>query len=68
MPNTVYRVVPQGDHGVSVEMIRPSGARRVIPDLRDAAEAKAWVVQTQRQRRSLSPNFRRDPKHNNFER
>jgi hypothetical protein len=68
MPDTVYRVVPQGDHDVSVEMIRPSGARRVIPDIRDAAEANAWLVQMQRRRRSRSPNIRRDPKHNNFER
>jgi hypothetical protein len=68
MPDTVYRVIPQEDARVSVEMIRPNGARRVVPDFRDEAEADAWIIQTRRLRRSLSHNVGRDPKHTYVER
>ena len=48
MVDTVYRLIPQKDRRISVEMVKPNGRRRVIPDFVDEAEANAWIVQTQR--------------------
>jgi hypothetical protein len=48
MPETTFRLIAQKDHRISVEMVKPSGQCRVIPDFRDEAEAKAWIVQIQR--------------------
>jgi hypothetical protein len=48
MTDTVYLVIPQKDRRVSVEMVKPDGRRRLIPDFRDVAEANAWIIQTRR--------------------
>lgn len=48
MKRTIFTVIPQDDGRVDVEMVLPSGARRLIPDFRDEAEADAWVIQMQR--------------------
>jgi hypothetical protein len=55
MPDTVYRLIPQEDQRISVEMVKPNGRRRVIPDFVDEAEANAWIIQTQRLLRSAHP-------------
>jgi len=55
MVDTVYRVIPQNDRRISVEMVKPNGRRRVIPDFVDEAEANAWIIQTQRLIRSTHP-------------
>jgi hypothetical protein len=41
MGQTTYRLIAQEDRRISVEMVRPSGQRRLIPDFRDEAEANA---------------------------
>jgi hypothetical protein len=55
MSDTTYRVIPQKEHLFSVEMTRPSGHRRLIPDFRDKAEADAWIIQTTRLLHELDP-------------
>ena len=46
--DTVYRLIPQKDRHISVEMAKPNGRRRVIQDFVDEAEASAWTIQTKR--------------------
>jgi hypothetical protein len=48
MGGTTYRLIPQKNGRVNVEMTKPNGRRRIIPDFRDEAEANAWIIQTQR--------------------
>ena len=55
MADTIYRSIPQKDRRISVEMTKPNGRRRVIPDFVDEAEANAWIIQTQRLIRSTNP-------------
>ena len=55
MVDTVYRVVAQKDRRMSVEMVRPDGRQRLIPDFKDKAEADAWIIQTKRLRRAAHP-------------
>jgi hypothetical protein len=55
MVDTVYRLIPQKDRRISVEMAKPDGSRRVIPDFVDEAEANAWIIQTKRLIRSTHP-------------
>ena len=55
MVDTVYRLIPQKDRRISVEMVKPNGRRRVIPDFVDEAEANAWIIQTQRLNSGGSP-------------
>ena len=55
MSDTIYRVIPQKKNFFSVEMTRPSGKRRMIPDFRDKAEADAWIIQTARLLHELDP-------------
>jgi hypothetical protein len=57
MVNTVYRLIRQPDRRVGVEMAKPNGRRRVIPDFVDEAEANAWIIQTQRLIRSTHPHL-----------
>jgi hypothetical protein len=55
MVDTIYRLIPQKDRRISVEMAKPNGRRRVIPDFVDEAEANAWIIQTKRLIRSANP-------------
>ena len=55
MVDTVYRLIPQKDRRISVEMAKPKGRRRVIPDFVDEAEANAWIIQTKRLISEYSP-------------
>ena len=48
MGETTFRLIVQKDQHISVEMVKPNGRRRLIPDFRDEAEAQAWIVQIQR--------------------
>ena len=48
MGETKFLLVRQRDGRVDVEMTKPGGRPRLIPDFRDEAEAEAWIVQTQR--------------------
>ena len=48
MGETKFLLVRQTDGRVDVEMTKPGGSPRLIPDFRDEAEAEAWIVQTQR--------------------
>jgi hypothetical protein len=48
MGETTYRLIPQENGCVSVEMKEASGQSRIISDFRDEAEANAWIIQTQR--------------------
>lgn len=48
MKETAFKVIHQQDGRVGVEMVTPSGRRRMIPDFRDEAEAGAWIIQMQR--------------------
>jgi hypothetical protein len=56
MVDTVYRLIPQNDRRISVEMVKPNGRRRIIPDFVDEVEASAWIIQTQRLVRSTHPH------------
>jgi hypothetical protein len=48
MGETKFLLIRQKDSRVSVEMTKPNGRRRIIPDFRDEADANAWIVQMQR--------------------
>jgi hypothetical protein len=48
-------LIGQKDRRISVEMAKPDGRRRVIPDFRDKAEAEAWIIQTKRMIRVAHP-------------
>jgi hypothetical protein len=50
-----FRVIPQTDQRVGVELMKSNGRRQLIPDFRDEAEAKAWIVQMQRTIRTIHP-------------
>ena|ERR1700722_13406440 len=41
----------------SVEMTKPDGRLRIIPDFRDEAEANAWIIQTQRMIDAAHPHI-----------
>lgn len=58
MTDTSYRVIPQKEHLFSVEMVLPSGKRRLIPDFQDKAEADAWIIQTARMLHELDPRHK----------
>ena len=55
MVDTVYRLIPQKDRRISVEMAKPNGRCRVIADFVDEAEANAWIIQTKRLLRAVHP-------------
>lgn len=48
MGETTFQVIRQKDKRISVEMAKPGGRKRIIPDFRDEAEANAWIIQMQR--------------------
>ncbi len=48
MGETTFRLIAQDDRLISVEMVKPGGQCRLIPDFRDEADAKAWIVQIER--------------------
>ena len=47
MGKTTYGLTRQEDGRISVEISKPNGRRRIIPDFRDAAEAYTWIIQMQ---------------------
>src|ERR1700693_3966218 len=55
MVDTIYRLIPQRDRRISIEMAKPDGRRRIIPDFMDEAEANAWIIQTKRLLRAAHP-------------
>ena len=52
-----YRLIKQKDRLVSVEMLKPTGRRQIIPDFRDEAEANAWIIQTRRLMQAARPHL-----------
>ena len=58
MSEIAYHVIPQKGHLFTVEMVPPSGKKRLIPDFRDKAEADAWIVQTTRMLHELDPRHK----------
>jgi hypothetical protein len=57
MGKTTFRLIRQKDSQVSVEMTKANGTKKLIPDFRDEAEAKAWIVQTDRLLATTDPNL-----------
>jgi hypothetical protein len=57
MAKATFRLIQQKDGGVSVELTKANGTRRLVPDFRDEAEAKAWIVQTDRLLATTDPNL-----------
>jgi hypothetical protein len=57
MPDNIYRVVPQKNRLFSVEITRPNGKRRLIPDFADPKEAEAWIIQIKRARHLIDPTL-----------
>lgn len=57
MGQTTYRLVRQKDGRIGVEMTKPSGRKRIIPDFRDEADANAWIIQTQRLIETAHPHL-----------
>ena len=57
MGNTTYGLMRQKDGRISVEMTKPNGRRRIIPDFRDEAEANAWIIQMQRLLEAAHPHM-----------
>jgi hypothetical protein len=57
MGRTTFRLIGKEDRGVSVEKVKPSGQRRLIPDVRDEAEAQAWIIQMQRLIQAAHPHL-----------
>ena len=55
MREMTFRVIPQADQRVSVELMKSGGRRQLVPDFRDEADAKAWIVQMQRIMRTIHP-------------
>jgi hypothetical protein len=57
MEKTTYRLIPEKNGRFSVEMTKPGGRRRIIPDFRDEAEANAWIIQMQRLIEAAHPHM-----------
>ena len=57
MGKATYGLMRQKDSRISVEMTKPNGRRRIIPDFRDEAEANAWIIQTQRLIEAARPHI-----------
>jgi len=55
MGTIAFRLIPHKDHRVSVEMVKPNGKPRLIPDFRDEADATAWIIQMQRLLQAVHP-------------
>jgi hypothetical protein len=55
MSEMTFRVIRQVDQRFGVELMKPSGRCQLIPDFRDEAEAKAWIIQMQRTIRTIHP-------------
>jgi hypothetical protein len=56
MGKTTYGLARQKDGRISVEITKPNGRRRIIPDFRDAAEAYAWIIQMQHLTDAANPH------------
>jgi hypothetical protein len=57
MGQTIFQVIRQKDKRISVEMTRPNGRKRIIPDFRDEADANAWIIQMQRLLHEAHPHI-----------
>jgi hypothetical protein len=57
MGKTTYGLTRQKDGQISVEMTKPNGRLRIIPDFRDEAEANAWIIQMQRLLEAAQPHL-----------
>jgi hypothetical protein len=57
MGKTTYGLTWQKDGRISVEITKPNGCRRIVPDFRDAAEAYAWIIQMQRLTDAANPHL-----------
>jgi hypothetical protein len=57
MGKATYGLMRQKDGRISVEMTKPNGRRRIIPDFRDEAEANARIIQTQRLIEAAQPHI-----------
>ena len=57
MGAVMYRLIKQKNRLVSVEMVKPSGTRQIIPDFRDEADANAWIIQTRRMIQATHPHL-----------
>jgi hypothetical protein len=57
MEKTTYGLMRQKDGRISVEMTKPNGRLRIIPDFRDEAEANAWIIQMQRLLEAAQPHL-----------
>jgi len=57
MEKTTYGLMRQKDGRISVEMTKPNGRRRIIPDFRDEAEENAWIIQMQRLIEAAHPHI-----------
>ena len=62
MPDNIYRVVPQKGRLFAVEITRPTGKRRLIPDFANEKEAEAWIVQIRRTRHLINPTIATPPR------
>jgi hypothetical protein len=57
MGKTTFGLTRQKDGRISVEITKPNGRRRIIPDFRDEGEANAWIIQTQRLIETAHPHL-----------
>ena len=57
MSDMTFRVVRQVGQRVSVELMKSDGRCQLVPDFRDEAEAKAWIIQMQRTIRTIHPQL-----------
>jgi hypothetical protein len=54
---TTYGLARQQDRRISVEVTKPNGRRRIIPDFRDAAGAYAWIIRMQHLTDAANPHL-----------
>ena len=57
MGKATYGLMRQKDGRISVEMTKPNGRLRIIPDFRDEAEANAWIIHTDRLIEAAHPHI-----------
>jgi hypothetical protein len=57
MERNTFRLIPQKDRHISVDMTTANGQHRLFPDFRDEADANAWIVQMQRLLHATQPRL-----------
>jgi hypothetical protein len=62
MATATFRIAPQNDGSLSVEMTTAGGQIRTIRDFVSEHEATAWIVQTQRLLQQTDPRFHAPPR------